>query len=160
LVQIVYGDQIELFQLTEVLPVEVAHFPHAFDGDFLRIGAVDVPHEDCDVRQELQAPLHELVVVTVDLVRIAVVVLPHQSGQLVPNDLQYVGRQFHDQLLVGFARAVSDDHPVVNLQLSQQVIVDLVDVDQVDLALDDLVVLILRKDLSSVELKNTFVEGL
>lgn len=53
------------------------------------------------------------------MLQIHVMVILHQSPQFLTNHLQYIRSQFHHQLLIGINISVSDDHPVVDLQLPQ-----------------------------------------
>lgn len=74
------GDEVELFESSEVLPVEIAHGPHGLDGDLFVVGTVDIFHEDGDVGHELEAPFDKLVIVGVEMLQVHVLVVLHEGG--------------------------------------------------------------------------------
>lgn len=61
-------DKIDFFEGFEIVPIKFAHFSHGFYGDGLVVGAVDLLHEVYDVADELQRPLHEVMVLFIDVV--------------------------------------------------------------------------------------------
>lgn len=146
-VQVVDHHQVDLLQLPQVLPEQLAHLAHGLDGDFLVVGTADVLHEVDDVVDELEGPLHELVVGGVGVLAGHGVVVLHEFGQLLPDHFQDVAGQLDDELVELVVDVVVGDDAVVDLQLPHQIFVYSIYMDYIDLALDYLVVLVLRQHL-------------
>ena len=89
-VKVVDDDKIELLQTFEVLPVQLAHFPHGLDGDLLSIGTVDLPEEYSHFLNIGQGPLHKLVIRVINLVILHGVIILEEDGQFLPDNFQYV----------------------------------------------------------------------
>ena len=99
-VEVVDDDEVDFFEGFEVVPVEFAHLPHGLDGDGLVVGAVDLLHEVDYVADELQRPLHEVVVLLVHVAARGLVVVLHQLLDLEADAFQDVPGELDDQLLV------------------------------------------------------------
>lgn len=52
-----YDNEIDLFESFEIVPIELTHFSHSFDGDWFIVGTFDLPHKINDMKDELERPL-------------------------------------------------------------------------------------------------------